>query len=71
MAGKCLECGEQGSRAHLKGCSFGAKQSERDEYVKQHALQIVEELEEKIRAQAKHITSLEQSNRDLRRNLGG
>jgi len=57
MSRKCPECHEAGNRVHLPGCSYGPQEG-REEFLRAHAPEIVAQRDEKIRAQAKQITSL-------------
>lgn len=54
MARKCPECCEVG-RAHLPGCSYAPNPGEREEFIRLNAVQLVRDLEDKVRRQAKEL----------------
>jgi hypothetical protein len=67
LSRKCPECKEGGHRPHLVGCSYGPSVEDRAEFIKEHAVEMVRELEEKIRRQAKDLSSLNHAVHCLRK----
>jgi hypothetical protein len=67
MPRKCPECKESGNTAHLPGCSFGPSIEDREEYLKENALAVVQELERKVRRLRRRIVQLEMTVRSLKR----
>lgn len=57
MARKCPECGECG-RAHLVGCSYGPSALDREAFIRANAVQLVRELEARVRRQALELSKL-------------
>lgn len=57
MSRKCPECKEMG-RAHLSTCSFAPNREEREKFIKDNAVSIVDQLEDKIRKQAESLKEL-------------
>ena len=65
MSKKCPECLECGNRSHLPGCSFAPMTEEREAFIREHAVQLVRDLEEKVRRQAAVIAQLNQKVRAI------
>jgi hypothetical protein len=58
MSRKCPECRESGDRPHLPTCSYAPNIQEREAFIKEHAVELVRGLEEKVRRQARQLNSL-------------
>jgi hypothetical protein len=69
MSRKCPECNEGGGRVHLPGCSFGPAPQDRERYIKENAVAVVDALQEKIRRQANELNRLTNANACLRKTI--
>lgn len=68
MPRKCPECGGQDTRSHEPSCSW-ANLEGREEFVRAHAVQLVQERDKKLRASARQITATNARNRYLQREV--
>ena len=70
MSRKCPECQEGGGRPHLASCPYAPDGPEREAFIRQHAVGIVRDLEEKVRRQALELAKLNHRIKELRREMG-